>query len=535
MDIGRLKTSISAVLILMALTAVAATASPGTLDNSFNDPYGYALFNDSANARDRGVETAIQADGQILVLGYSYNGVNEDVLLVRYHPDGSLDASFGTGGYVLYNGGANDRGLGLALQSDGKIVAVGYTYTGSQRDVLVLRYNANGTPDASFGTGGKVTYSSPGSATDIGFGVAVQSDGRIVVAGETSNGVNQDALVLRFTAEGNPDTSFAGGGIFRYAGPGGMDRAFALAIQPDGKIVVAGATVVDTKDDVLVFRLNADGGLDATFGAGGIFTYSGAGDNYDYGNALALRADGRIVVLGAQTNGSAYDVLLLQLTPGGTPDTSFGAGGVVLYGDAGGRNDYGLGLAIQADGKIVITGYIQAATDNVLVVRFHGDGALDASFGADGVFTWNGSGNGTDYGQAIALQADGRIVIAGFSHNGVSEDVLVMRLQADDEEVVRCFITLAMAGSGRDDQLATLRNFRDRYLINNHFGRLLSRLYYAASGPLAALLERHDFLKPVARGILTPVVWAVRYPATMMLMTVSGFMIGLFALARRRI
>jgi uncharacterized delta-60 repeat protein len=523
-------------LVFFSLLATDAAASPGSLDTSFNFPHGYVLFNSAANSRDRGVEVALQADGKIIILGYSHNGANEDVLLVRYNTDGTLDTGFGGGGYVLYNGGGNDRGLGLALQTDGKIVAVGYTYVGTSRDVLTLRYNINGTLDSTFGAGGKVTYSSPGAATDIGFGVVIQADGCIIVAGEISNTINQDALVLRYTPAGTLDNSFGSGGVFTYAGPGvNMDRAFAAAIQMDGKIIITGASVVNGKDDVLVLRLNINGTLDGTFGSNGIVTYSGAGDNSDYGNAVALREDGRIVVLGAQSNGSAFDILLLQLTAAGALDSQFGTGGVVIYGDAGSLNDYGYGLALQKDEKIVITGYTQGTNDNVLVVRFNAGGTLDTSFGSEGLVIWNGSASGTDYGQGIALQPDGKMIITGFSHNGVNEDMLVMRLWASADDGRRCFIATAAYGSDLDPHVAALRQFRDEHLMTNRIGRQLIKLYYTYSPPLAIFIEQHDWLKPVVRSMLAPAILAVNHPDVIILGMTLGGMIFFILLMRRRI
>jgi uncharacterized delta-60 repeat protein len=409
------------------ISPVLPIVSSGSLDTSFNSPNGFFLFNSVNNNKHRGVEVAIQADGKIVVLGYSYNGLNEDVLLARFNGSGRLDTGFGKGGYVVFDGGGNDRGLGLALQRDGKIITTGYTYVGSQRDVLLLRYNVDGSIDSTFGAGGKVTYSSQGSATDIGFGVVVQEDNGIVVVGETSVGSHQDVLVLRYTGRGTLDDQFGSGGIVRYGG-GGMDRGFAAAIQSDGKIVVVGSNVVKNRDDVLVLRLTASGALDKPFGTDGAVIFSGAGDNSDYGNWVALQADGKIVVSGAISNGTAFDILLLRFNSNGTPDSSFGTRGVVVYGDGGGNNDYGFSHVIQADGKIVIAGYTQkAAGDDVILIRFGPEGKPDPTFGLSGSTTWNGSGNGMDFGQGLALQPDGRLVVTGFSHNGANEDLLVMR------------------------------------------------------------------------------------------------------------
>jgi uncharacterized delta-60 repeat protein len=400
-------------------------ARPGSLDTSFHAPDGFVLFNGAAGSKDRGVEVAVQDDGKIVVLGYSNNSRNEDLLLTRYTAGGDLDRGFGTNGTVLYDGGGNDRGLGLALQPDGKILATGYTYAGKQRDVLLLRYEQNGTLDPSFGNGGVVMYSSAGNATDIGFGIAMQADSGIIVVGETASLTSQDALVLRYTPAGIPDARFGTGGVATYGGAG-MDRAFAVAVEPDGKIVVTGSTVRDAKDDVLLFRLNAGGMRDTAFGNGGAVTFSGIGDNPDYGNCVSLQDDGKIVVSGAVSNAGAYDVLLLRYNPDGTPDTAFGTGGAAFSGGAG--DDYGYAHVVQADKKIVVTGFTGTGTSNdVLLLRFDPSGQPDTGFGTSGRVTWSSTGNTMDYGQGLALQPDGKIVVTGFSTTPTGEDMLLMR------------------------------------------------------------------------------------------------------------
>jgi uncharacterized delta-60 repeat protein len=421
---------IAGYLLAGHLSSPAPAEKPGSLDTSFNAPDGFVRFNSAANNKDRAVDVAVQPDGKIVVLGYSNTSTNEDLLLARYNPDGSMDESFGTNGLVLYNGGGNDRGLGLALQDDGKILATGYTTATGQRNVLVLRYTVNGTPDTTFGTGGVVTYSSPGSGTDIGFGIAVAPDGGILVTGESANMTNQDALVLRYTPDGSLDTRFGAGSAVTF-GRAGLDRGFAIAARPDGKVLVAGSTMVTGKDDVLLFRLTQEGMVDKTFGQQGSVTYSGGGDYSDYGDCITLGADGTILVSGATSNGRAFDVLLLRYTQDGTPDSTFGKGGVAVFGDAGDRDEYGYAHAVQQDGRIVLTGYAKNSTyDDVLVMRFDPAGQPDKTFGTGGRVTWNGPGNNTDYGQGIALQPDGRILVVGFSNNGVNEDMLLMRFLA---------------------------------------------------------------------------------------------------------
>ncbi len=416
------------VLAFFSLPPPAMAPAPGSPDRSFNAPHGYVMSTHAEGEKDRGVEIAVERDGSLIVLGYCNNTVNEDLMIARYTKDGALDPGFGNGGFSYYDGGGNDRGLGLALQDDGKILATGFTRNGTHRDVLLVRYGLDGTLDATFGTRGVVTFSSPGSMTDIGFGVACEPDGGIFVAGETSNATHQDALVIHYTPGGIYDSRFAGTGLFTYGGTD-MDRLFACTIQPDGKILATGSSVVGERDDLLLLRLDHDGTPDETFGDGGAVLYSGKGDNFDYGNWVVLQPDGKILVSGAESVGDAFDLLLLRFMTDGRPDPTFGTGGVVHHGDAGGRDEYGYAHAVQADGKIVVGGYAENETsDDVLVVRFLPDGTPDPAFGNGGQILWNGPGNHRDYGQGISLQPDGKIVVTGFSHHEASEDLLVMRL-----------------------------------------------------------------------------------------------------------
>ena len=285
-------------LALLAFQSPAPTLHPGSLDCTFNSPQGYVMSTHAENEKDRGVEVAIQDDGHIVALGYCNNTQNEDLMIARYTSYGALDSQFGSGGFAYYDGGGNDRGLGLVLQGDGKMVATGFTQNGSHRDLLLLRYDLNGTVDPTFGNEGVVMFSAPGSSTDIGFGVVWESDGGIFVAGETANATHQDALVIHYTPEGVYDTRFAGTGLFTYGGTN-MDRLFACALQPDGKILVTGSSAANEKDDLLLLRMNHDGTLDGTFGVGGVVLYSGEGDNFDYGNWVLVQPDGKILVSGA--------------------------------------------------------------------------------------------------------------------------------------------------------------------------------------------------------------------------------------------
>jgi uncharacterized delta-60 repeat protein/uncharacterized repeat protein (TIGR01451 family) len=230
-----------------------------------------------------GSAVAIQSDGKIVAVG----GTDGDFAISRYEGDGSLDSTFGVSGTVTTDFGGFDYGQAVAIQSDGKIVAVG----GADGDFAIARYEDDGSLDSTFGINGiKTTYS---GGPDGGNAVAIQSDGRIVVAGDAGG----DFGVVRYNDEGDLDSTFGIGGVVK-TDFGASDGASAIGIQTDGKIVVAG-TIDDpysTDSDMGVVRYNSDGNLDSTFGISGMVTTDLGGS--DAGRAVAIQSDGKIVVVG---------------------------------------------------------------------------------------------------------------------------------------------------------------------------------------------------------------------------------------------
>ena len=163
--------------LLLVMVPGIAHAAPGDLDTTFNPPNGFVIYD--SGSRDYGNAVAIQSDGKLVVVGKS-----EDALVLRYNAEGSPDNSFGTNGVVIYGGGKYDQGNAMAIQSDGKIVIVGRTNVAAMDvDVLVLRYNTDGSLDNTFGTNGIVTFDYNQGSVDYGWAVAIQSDGKIVVVG----------------------------------------------------------------------------------------------------------------------------------------------------------------------------------------------------------------------------------------------------------------------------------------------------------------------------------------------------------------
>jgi uncharacterized delta-60 repeat protein len=258
---------------------------------------------------------AIQSDQKIVVAGYASNGTNKDFALARYTSDGTLDESFGTGGKVLTPiGTVEDIAKSVAIQPDGKILAAGYTNEGSVNKFAVLRYNTDGSLDPTFGTGGIVRTSIGSKNNDVANSIAIQADGKILLAGSSENSSNIDFALVRYSTNGTLDGSFGTGGIVTTPIGSGDDMANSIAIQADGKIIVAGSASNGTKTEFALARYSSVGALDnITFGSGGkASTNIGYKDDYIFG--LALQSDGKIVAAGITNNGDNDDIAIVRYT-----------------------------------------------------------------------------------------------------------------------------------------------------------------------------------------------------------------------------
>ncbi len=252
----------------------------------------------------------------------------------------------------------NDFGSGVVLQPDGKIVVVGDSYYDKSREVLVLRCNSDGSLDSTFGKGGVATYRSQTKENkDLGFGVMLQSDARIVVVGSTHNGKTYEPMILRYNSDGSLDSSFGKGGVVTYKGLSDADGwGRAVAIQPDGKIVMVGVSYTTKKCDVVTVRYNADGSLDKGFGEGGVALSTCPPGGRDWGRSIAIQPDGKIIVAGNTRLRENTNILLLRYNANGKPDTTFGMGGIASYQSMAKKGNWGQAVALLPDGKIVIVG-----------------------------------------------------------------------------------------------------------------------------------------------------------------------------------
>ena len=377
----------------------------GSLDTTFGGDG--IVTTDIDSTYDSGHSVTVQNDGKILVAGYSHNGTDYDFALTRYNTDGSPDNSFGVNGIVTtdIDSNNNDFGRSVTVQDDGKILVAGYTGTTNYLFALT-RYNANGSLDTSFGGGndGKVTVDI-GEGSAYGLSVTMQDDGKILVAGYTDIGsANYVFLLIRYTADGSPDTDFGGGnGIVTTNVGVGNDYGYSVTVQDDGKILVAGYSDNGTDNDFALTRYTTDGSLDTNFGDNGIVTTDVGGGN-DSGYSIAVQADGKILVAGYSHNGTNYDFALTRYNTDGILDTGFGNNGKVTT-PVGTGDDTGLSVTVQDDGKILVGGYSHNGTNNdFALTRYTSDGTLDVTF--DLINTLDGTPTYIENNAAVVLDSD---------------------------------------------------------------------------------------------------------------------------------
>ncbi len=417
--------------------SVQALAAPGNFDTTFHSPLGFTVYAPAFHAK----AVAVQPDGKSVAAGTAWNGTDLDVVVVRFLIDGSVDPSFGVEGAQTFDcAGGEDLAEDVAVQPDGRIIVVGKCWMKSSSDAWILRLTPDGNLDTSFGIGGTVRYNGPANQGDNANAVLLQSDGKILVAGSSYTGTSVDALVIRLEPTGFPDLGFGNSGVVLYDGKtSGGDFAVDLALQSDGKLVIVGSTGVALGNDaLLVLRLLPDGLLDSSFGKTGTVSFRFSPLNNDYGNAVALQADGKILVAGTSFQGLQNpDVLLLRLDSSGSLDKGFGSGGHVFYAGLYGKGDFGNDLVVQLDGRIMVAGATQTfiakyLDQDLLVLRYLQDGTLDPDFGTGGIVTYNGAAAGSDEANAIMLQSDGKILVAGESMNTLtgyaSRDLFMLRL-----------------------------------------------------------------------------------------------------------
>lgn len=444
-------------ILLLPITSTAsalATTSSGAggLDQTFGTGgkviTSFSAYNDAAYA------VAIQPNGKIIAAGTRGNMF----ALARYNSDGVLDSTFGTGGKKSTDFFTSDNylesGHAVLIQPDEKIVVVGTAYDGNNDNIAVARYTSNGSIDSSFDGDGKAntdfgTYASGNAA-------ALQTDGKIVIAGYAYNATTQqtDFALMRYNTNGSPDSGFGANGQVTTSFNASGDAAYAVAIQPDGQIIAVGTAGGNSSANVALVRYNSsDGSLDSSFGTNGktktVVGQYGSGCS-SIGYAVTLQPDGKIIVAGTVSLDIGRAFVILRYNNNGILDTTFGDKGKVVT--QFNNENIATAATLQPDGKIIVAGYRQFLSSSnsyafFEVVRYNPDGSLDKIFGYNGYITTyfqtTPSSVGLAFGNAVALQPNGKIIVAGATQPRVNAKTAFALARYDVNSLMRSFVSKA--------------------------------------------------------------------------------------------
>jgi uncharacterized delta-60 repeat protein len=384
-------------ITVFAVTSLASHAQPGSLDAAFGT--GGIVTTSFGPVNTLNGSLAIQSDGKILMAGYHLNGSSQSFTLARYNTDGTLDITFDGDGKLNTFIGSASEGKAVTVQTDGKIIVAGSSYdnAGSGDDMFTMaRYNTDGSLDNTFDADGIVTTAFAGSISDIAHAIVLQTDGKIILAGSHHNGTTQDFALARYNTNGSLDNTFDGDGKLTTAIGSSDDIAYSVCLQTDGKIVVAGNSDISGNEDFSLARYNTNGSLDNTFDGDGKLTISiGFAKN---AAGLAIQTDGKILIAGS--DGSNF--IAARFNTDGSLDNTFDGDGKVITPVGTSNSAEANAVEIQTDGKIIITGFAFVSTGrDFALVRYNANGSLDNTFDGDGKVTTNINGN--DFGYAVKL------------------------------------------------------------------------------------------------------------------------------------
>lgn len=401
-------------ILLLSCGHITSFSQAGSLDVTFGTA-GIVTTSFGASALSVSKSMAIQTDGKIVVAGNSdinNIGGNLDFAIARYNTDGGLDITFDADGKLTTAfGSSDDAANSVVIQTDGKIIVAGYSRIGSHNVFAIARYNTDGSLDNTFDGDGKVTTAFAGSIGNIINSIVLQTDGKIVVAGSNHNGSTLDFALARYNTDGSLDNTFDGDGKLTTAIGSSDDIAYSIALQTDGKIVVAGNSDIGGNIDFALARYNTNGSLDNTFdGDGKLTTSIGFAQN---AAGLAIQTDGNILIAGS--DGSNFVAARYNTT--GSLDNTFDGDGIVITPVGTSNSAEANSIDIQTNGKIIVAGFafVGAGRDFALV-RYNTNGSLDNTFDGDGKVTTNINGN--DFGYSVKLSGM-RIYVGGVSNTNV--------------------------------------------------------------------------------------------------------------------
>lgn len=390
-----LRKLISAMLFIAALN-ITAYAQDGSLDATFGS--GGKVTTNVNGLSDRVSSMILQPGGKITLVGTTTQNSYAFHAIARFTTGGKLDSSFGVNGKVITDTVPLDGFIGSALQSNNKIIIT----NGKYNPFSLIRLTAAGVVDSTFGINGRASITPFGDYAYCN-AIAVQSNDYIVLAGT----YNCDIVMARFKPDGTVDSTFGVNGK-KVIDAGGCERANALVIQPDQKIVIAGGRQDGPNGLFLVSRLKPNGEIDSAFGTDGITTINIR--TYNEAFACALQKDGKIVLGGQASYISLRPFGIARVNADGKIDSSFATNGAA-YTEVTGTN-VPKALAVQEDGKIIFVGENNNGGNNqTAVLRYRTNGTLDTTFSSDKSGKVIVSVAELTNGKAVAIQKDGKIVI----------------------------------------------------------------------------------------------------------------------------
>lgn len=414
------------VWLFLVVLNAAAGAASGDLDPSFAS--GGKYLSTLYGTTMFGPSVAVQPGGRIVVAGKHFNGSDDDFAMLSLTAAGAFEGS----AIVPFGSGKNEDAKSVLLLGDGRFVIGGEGNAGTYAQHGLVRFLANGSIDATFGNGGKV-------AIDFGrlshlHGIAKQTDGKLVVIGDSYSGANTGRVAMaRLNVNGSLDTSFGAGGKVE-ASYGESSNGHAAVIGADGRITIGGYVENATNglaSACFVARFTTSGQADTTFGSGGSNVATLGTGTTNYCHQLVMQTDGKVVIAGGTLRNHIGDFVMARYTTTGAFDSSFGSGGVVST-EFGGRvpssSEEASAIVLQPDGKLMLGGYTEG---KFAVARYTTAGALDTSFGTGGKTSFAFGTGVDDQIKSIALQPDRKIVAVGYTRAGANYQLAVARLLND--------------------------------------------------------------------------------------------------------
>jgi uncharacterized delta-60 repeat protein len=425
------KASLLAMLFSLLGFTIALAAS-GDLDTTFSGD-GKQTTDFAGGLSEQIIGMRLQPDGKIVAVGERWDQAHyttsssHNFALARYKTDGSLDPTFSGDGKQLTDFGAMDGADDAAIQADGKIVVSGDRCNAAAAcDLAMARYNSNGTLDPTFSGDGKQLVPFGGGSNGTWGGLAIQADGKIVIGGWMTNASgDQDFAVYRLNANGTMDATFSGDGKVNFGfGAGRQDTAYDLLLQ-SGEILIGGRTCDATyaNCDFALARLTSTGALDATFSGDGKQTTNFGGSEWIDG--LALQSDGKLVTAGVKESGASAYFALARYKTDGSLDPTFSGDGRQVVAFGGLARAYR--VVVEPGGKLVVGGMgHRGATNDFALARLNSNGSLDTTFSGDGKVSV--SFGDDDRALGLVRQGDGKYALGGFTENGSTSDFALARI-----------------------------------------------------------------------------------------------------------